>query len=91
MFLACYGVVSFFRVGDWAWNVWIGLEVCSGNYQGKGVSEILIDNFGKDKYYVFYNVTFTDTCLRIKVGYAMSFDMPVLAFKYKELGFPAYG
>lgn len=53
------------------------------------MSEILIDNFGEDKYCVFYNDT--DTCLRIKVGYAISFDMPVLAFKYKELGFPAYG
>lgn len=48
---------------------------------------ILIDNFGEDKYCVFYNVTFIDICLRIKVGYAMSFDIPVLAFKRKELGF----
>lgn len=39
---------------------------------------ILIDNFGEDKYCVFYNVTFIDICLRIKVGYAMSFDIPVL-------------
>lgn len=52
---------------------------------------ILIDNFGEDKYCVFYNVTFIDICLRIKVGYAMFFDMPVLVFKRKELGFPAYG
>lgn len=55
------------------------------------MSEILIDNFGEDKYSIFYNVTFTDICLRIKVGYAMTFDMPVLAFKCKELGFRAYG
>lgn len=53
--------------------------------------EILIDNFDQDKYCVFYSVIFIDICLRIKVGYAMSFDIPVLAFKRKRLDFLAYG